>query len=157
MARQLTFSFWLVVATLFAVGGTSQPPKDGALRCVTHIDVPLYPAIADSARSQATIEATATLGAEGELRTLSLVPVSGQREVQLFLPAVGAAMTAATYAPACAGGTVQVVFDFRLTARSDLGASVHLVAFEAPNRFRISVTPGIISTASESSVAPSRR
>ena len=158
MARQFTVGLWLVAATVLAIGCTSQPPSDGTLRCVKHIDVPLFPAIADSARAQATIEATASLGAEGELRTLSLVPVSGQTmEAKLFLPAVGGAMSTATYAPACAGGAVHVVFDFRLTTRSDPGPSVHLVAFEAPNRFRISVTPPVISTASEPSMVPSRR
>jgi hypothetical protein len=130
----------LVTASL---GCASQATTDDTqMACVQQLEVPSFPAIADSARVEAGLNASILLATDGSVEKVSMQVTSGMDYAgKLFFPSVEKAMKASKFLPSCAGRSVQLAFDFPFPTRSENGETVQTVRFRHPNRFEIALTP----------------
>ena len=125
------------------LGCASQTPnEDRDLACVQQLELPSYPAIADSARVEAGVSAAVLLANDGSVEKVSVQTTSGLDYAgKLFFPSVEKAMKASKFMASCAGSTVHIAFDFPFPTRSETGETVQTVRFMHPNRFEVALTP----------------
>jgi hypothetical protein len=121
----------------------SQISKDDReLACVQQLELPSFPAIADSARVEAGVSAAVRLANDGSVENVSMQTTSGMDYAgKLFFPSVEKAMKASKFMASCAGSTVHIAFDFPFPTRSETGETVQTVRFMHPNRFEVALTP----------------
>lgn len=142
----LTFILALVLVLASAACSSSVPADGSNVNCVSHLEVPVYPPIAHSARVIGAVRADVTVAASGTSPSVTTEWISGNpKGAPLLVPAVEQAVTMSTFDPSCAGRMVRLIFDFQYPTRSEPGVDVQMVAFEYPNRFKISVTPPLVN------------
>jgi hypothetical protein len=121
---------------------SAAPTNDDKMACVDKLELPSFPAIADSARVEAGVSATVLLAKDGTVEKVTMGPTTGlEYAAKLFYPAVEKAMKASTFQASCGGTTVVLAFDFPFPLRSESGETVQTVRFKTPNRFEIALTP----------------
>ncbi len=134
----------LVVCVMFSLAGCATRASNDSIdmTCVERLELPSFPAIADSARVEAGVTAAVRLTQDGKVDTVSMGVGSGMEyAAKLFYPAVEKAMKASTFLPSCGGKTVHLAFEFPFPTRSETGETVQTVRFKNPNRFEIALTP----------------
>lgn len=148
------------VAIVFAAiaGCQREParaPDDPNMECVERLELPLYPSIANSARVTAVATTIIALDADGHSKGVTIdaqIPPqadprsSPARTLALFNPAIEKAIQGSTFSRACANATVRIVFDFKLTRRTDIPEGVPLTTFVYPNRFEITTGAPLVQT-----------
>ena len=103
--------------------------------CVTRLQLPVYPPIAQSARVSASMTVAIVLSSSGSIQSIALEDVSGPRpdsDERIFRPELERALKASQFAPTCGGKTVRLSFAFQIDRHPPKS-----VWFEFPNRFEI--------------------
>ena len=142
-------SFLLVAAVAVSFAGCQrQRPADGPnIDCVERLEVPTYPPIAESARISAIVTTAIVLGPQGTLNSIAIdgvMPASAgrpARPIPLFNTSVDRAIRSSKFSSACGGKTVRVIFNFRLSSRTDLPPATQPVAFHTQTSSRSAPHP----------------
>ena len=111
----------------------SQEPSNAA--CVTRLQLPVYPAIAQSALLTKTLTAAVVVANDGSAQSVSFESISGERVdfAHLFFGTLEQSLKASQFSATCGGRTVRLVFDFRLDGDPPNKA----IWFRFPNGFEI--------------------
>jgi hypothetical protein len=132
----------LACAAAACASKASTPSNDERMACVDKLELPSFPAIADSARVEAGVSAAVLLAKDGTVEKVTMGPTTGlEYAAKLFYPAVEKAMKASKFQASCGGNTVLLAFDFPFPLRSESGETIQTVRFKTPNRFEIALTP----------------
>jgi hypothetical protein len=144
LQREFKHGWPIVLAmslTLASVSCTQQSQESPNAECVTRLQLPVYPAIAQSARLPMTLTAAVVVANDGSAQSVSFESSSGKREdSRLFHGVLEQSLKASQFSTSCSGKTVRLVFDFRLDGPPPNKA----IWFTYPNRFEIwEVSPKI--------------
>jgi hypothetical protein len=136
----MRFLMVLFLIGLCQANAQSTADDETNARCIERLRMPAYPKLADSARLSGTVTATITLTASGSIEKSVLEMTAASAGVkQFFLPSVEEALRASTFRNFCGGKSVKLVFSFVLNEEREPS-----VSFGYPNRFWITVPPGIV-------------
>jgi len=133
-------------ACILATGsvGPRAPEDDTHMSCVARLEMPDYPAIAQSARIELGVTAAVLLGPDGAAQSISYDSESAFKDWRrIFGAAVEKAVKASKFAASCGGSTVKLAFDFRIPSSADV--STTRIAFGYPNRFEVSTGAGRVN------------
>lgn len=122
--------------------------------CVTRLQLPFYPPIAQSARVSASMTAAIVLSSSGSIQSIALEDVSGPRpdsDERIFRPEIERALKASQFAPTCGGKPVRLAFAFQIDRHPPKS-----VWFEFPNRFEIAAAEAPLIDTGRQEPAPVR-
>jgi len=121
--------------------------------CVTRLQLPFYPAIAQSARVRASMTAAILLSSSGSIQSIALEDTSGPTpdSAELFRPEIERALKASQFAPTCGGKPVRLAFAFQIDRHPPKS-----VWFEFPNRFEIAAAEAPLIDTGRQEPAPVR-
>jgi hypothetical protein len=111
------------------------------MKCVSRLQLPAYPPIAQSARVMGRVTAATAIAQGGGTQAITLEEASGSRPdlVKALLgPEIEKALRASHFEASCAGKTVRMTFVFGMDRKGTW--------FEFPNRFEIGADPPILNT-----------
>ena len=126
----------LAIPFAMAMASCAQHPAESSnAMCVTRLQLPVYPAIAQSARLSMSLTAAVALTPAGVAQTIAFEGISGERAdlAKLFFPELERVLRASQYSAACGGKTVRLIFDFRMNGDPPNKS----IWFGYPNRFEI--------------------
>lgn len=110
------------------------------IACVERLEIPTYPPLAKAARIAGALTASLTVGLDGSAQGVTLTTESGTRPHPILRPSVEKSVGASSFARACAGKTVTLVFHFELGEK--LTDSLQpITSFGYPNHFWITAPP----------------
>jgi hypothetical protein len=125
--------FILLLGAGVAVAQSSDEHTNVA--CIERLDIPEYPALAESARITATVTASVRLGNGGQIgaveSALSTHPAEPVKSA--FLKAVDESLRSSKFSAACDGKTITLLFQFLLGEQ----IGTQRFSFNYPNSFSI--------------------
>jgi hypothetical protein len=138
MTHRYVKKSWSVLAILLTMAGVScaeQPADTSNAMCVTRLQLPVYPPIAQSARLSMSLTAVVALTSAGAAQTIAFEDISGERSdlAKLFFPELERSLRASQFSAACGGKSVRLIFDFRMNG----DPPNKMIWFAFPNRFEI--------------------
>ena len=118
-ARTYRIGWWMPLAISFALAGMSCARPTGNpsnASCVTRLQLPVYPPIAQSARLSISLTGAVLLANDGSVQSMSFENIGGDRAdlAKLFFPELERSLKGSQFSGTCGGKTVRLVFDFRM-------------------------------------------
>jgi hypothetical protein len=144
--RTLQFLLTMVIG-LTGLSCAKAVPEDRLnLACVTRLQLPFYPPIAQSAAVGLRMTVAIVLADGGAPQSIAYEDISGTMpDARLFFPEIERAVKGSQFAPTCSGKTVRFTFAFRLDRDPPKA-----IWFETPNRFEIAAAePFIVNRGSK--------
>ena len=137
-ARAYRIGWWMPLAISFALASVScaRPQEDPSnASCVTRLQLPVYPPIAQSARLSISLTAAVLLANDGSVQSMSFENIGGERAdlAKLVFPELERSLKGSQFSGTCGGTTVRLVFDFRMNGTPPN----KMIWFGFPNRFEI--------------------
>jgi hypothetical protein len=102
--------------------------------CIERLEIPRYPALADSARLSASVTASVQLNTDGTVQAI-VSEVSGVRDSvkAVFIKSIEDSLHSSAFLRSCGGHTVTLIFQFSLGEQTGTQQFV----FAYPNRFTV--------------------
>ncbi len=113
------------------------------IACVERLEIPTYPILAKQARIAGAITANLTVRANGSAQSVTLTTESGTRLHPILRPSVEESVGASSFAKACAGKTVTLVFHFEIDEKLSVKQQP-VASFGYPNHFWITAPSTLV-------------
>jgi hypothetical protein len=139
---------WMIALLLLASSTTvrAQNPfePETNIGCVERLPMPTYTPAARQAQAEGTITASVLLSPKPsvQMQISSQFTAKTQKVAGVLMQAVESAVEEASYRPDCAGKTVTLIFDFKVTGRPSANPK-QSASFGYPNKFWIVTEPAV--------------